>query len=178
VGIVAGEPFGVAGVEVCGRGGLTFYVVADVEIADCNQQMRTSVMMERYDSAGLEFEFGDADSVFDKEDLFGAAWEDIHAAVFAPFSDGFMHSFVGYDLDGDVAKVLVRKIADHVSETARSQIGLAVFEFDGYGRLVLNGVDYFRGAERDIDVIMAVPVHQGVGMRRHVDVEDSDVFVF
>ena len=34
VGIVAGEPFGVAGLEVAGHGAHTFYVTADVEVAD------------------------------------------------------------------------------------------------------------------------------------------------
>src|SRR5271170_5794225 len=78
VGVVAGEPFGVSGFEVAGHGTLwtilvvALYVAAEIEVADGYEQVRAGVVVHGDNAAGLEFEFGDADTVFDEEDLFGA----------------------------------------------------------------------------------------------------------
>ena len=84
VGVVAGEPFGFAGFEVAGHRAwaVPSDVAAKVEIGDGYQQVRAGVVVLGNYSAGLEFEFGDADAVFDEEDLFGAALEDVEGAVF------------------------------------------------------------------------------------------------
>ena len=136
------------------------------------------MMVQGNDAAGLEFEFGDADVVFDKENLFGAVGEDIETAVFVPVSGGVAERFVFEDFDGDVAEGLVREIAGDVGEGGGGEAGFTVLELDGDGRLVLDLVDDLGGAEGDLEVVVAVPVHEGVGVRRDLDVEDADGFVF
>src|SRR5580658_273227 len=143
VGIVAGEPFAIAGFEVAGHGALAFYVAADVEVAYGYQQVRAGVMVPGRDAAGLEFEFGDADAIFDEEDLFGPAGEGFEAAVFVPFRGRGAEGFVVYDFYGYVAEGLIGSIACYVSEGGRGEAGLAVLEFYGYWWLVFYGVDYF-----------------------------------
>ena len=134
-------------------------------------------MGHRNGCAGLEFEFGDADAIFDKENLFGAAREGFEAAVFIPMGAGLAEVVVVDDLDGYVAERLVGLIAGDVGKRSGGKDGLAVLEFDGYGRLILDGVDYLCGAEIDGDVIVAVPVHESVGVSRDFDVVDAEVFV-
>jgi len=130
----------------------------------------------------LEFEFGGADCVFYEEDLLGASGESFEGSVFVPvdFSagGGVAEGFVGYDFYGYVAEGLVGLVADYVGEGARGEGDLAVLEFDGYGRLVFYGVDYFGCAEVDGEVVVAVMVHQGFGVGGDFDVVDADVFVF
>src|SRR5258708_2725310 len=86
MGVVAGEPFRVAGFEVSGHrsgvGTLTFDVAADVEVGDGDKEVRAGVVVRGDDAAGLEFVFGGADAVLHKEDLFGALGKDFEAAVF------------------------------------------------------------------------------------------------
>src|SRR3979409_293215 len=77
VGVVAGEPLGVAGLEVSGHGALALDVAADVEVGYGYQQVGAGVVMHGDCGSGLEFEFGGADSVVYEEDLFGAAFEDV-----------------------------------------------------------------------------------------------------
>ncbi len=84
VGVAAGEPFCIAGLEVAGHGALTFDVAAEIEIGDGNEQTRAGVMVFGDRGAGLEFELGDADAVFDEEDFFSAALQDVEASVFVP----------------------------------------------------------------------------------------------
>ena len=137
--------------------------------------------MHRDYAAGLEFEFGDADGVFDEENLFGAVGEDGEAAVFIPFdiplSSGGAEGFVLEEFDGDVAEGLIADVARDVGEGGRGEASLAVLEFDGDGRLVLDGVDDVGGAEGDGEVVVAVPVHESVGVRWDFDIEDADGFV-
>ena len=54
-------------------------VAADFQSVDRYQQVGAGVVVLGDYCAGLEFEFCRADSVFDEEDLFGAAWEDLRA---------------------------------------------------------------------------------------------------
>ena len=120
MGVAAEEPFGVAGLEVSGHGGVAFYVAAEVfskiEVAHGYEEVRAGVMVHGNDSAGLEIEFGDADAVFDEENLFGAAAEDVEGAVFVPVRGGLAEGFVLEDLDGDVAEGLIAEIARDVGE--------------------------------------------------------------
>ncbi len=144
--------------------------------------MRAGVMVQRDDAARLEFEFGDADAVFDEENLFGAVLQDVEAAVFIPLdvrlSSGVAEGFVLEDFDGDVAEGVVGGVEGDVGEGGGGETGFAVLQFDGYGRLVFDGVDDFARAQGDVDVVVAVPVHQSFGVRVDFDVEDAHGFVF
>jgi hypothetical protein len=82
------------------------------------------------------------------------------------------------DLDGDVAEGLVAEIAGDVGEGGGGEAGFSVLKLDGDGRLVFDGVDDFGGAEGDVDVVVAVPVHESFGVGSDLDVEDTDGFVF
>jgi len=178
VGVVAGEPFGVAGLEVAGHWALAFDVAADVEIGNGHEQVWADVMVQGDDSAGLEFEFGDADAVFDEENLLRTAVEDVEGTIFVPISGGVAKRFVLDDFDGDIAKGLIGKIARDVGEGGGRETGFAVLELDGDGSLVFNGVDHFGVAESDVDVVVAMPVHQRVGVWWDLDIEDADGFIF
>jgi len=182
VGVAAGDPFGVAGFEVGGGwGGVEgrgLWVAAKVESADGYEQVGSGVMVEGDDASGLEFVLGDADCVFDEEDLPGAAGKNVEAAFFVPFGGGVTEGFVVQDFDGYVAEGLGGLIVDAVGERGGGKGGLAVLKFDGYGRLIFDRVEDLGGAEGDGDVVVAVPVHQGFRVRWDLDVEDSDGFVF
>jgi hypothetical protein len=184
VRVVAGEPFGVAGLEVAGHGALrTFFIVAmdiaaDVEVGDGDQEMRAGVVMHGHDGTGLEFEFGDADGVFDEEDLLGATLESDEGAVFIPIGMGVTERIVLEDFDGDVAEGLIGNVAGDVGEGGWGEAGFAILELEGNGRLVFHSVDDLGVSESDVDVIVTVPVHESFGARRNVDVEDSGGFVF
>ena len=182
VGIVAGEPFAVAGFEVAGHGAHAFYVAADFEIAYGYQQMRAFVVVHGDRRAGLEFEFSGADSVFYEEDLLGASGESFQGAVFIPFDiavgGGVAEGFVVYDFDRHVAEGLIGSVAGYVGEGGRREMSFAVLEFDGGGRFAFDLVDYIGCAQGYVDVVVAVPVHQGVGVGWDFYVVDADVFVF
>ena len=102
----------------------------------------------------------------------------MEAAVFIPVSGRVAERFVFEDFDGDVAERLIGGVGDEVGEGGRRETGFAVRELDGDRRLVFDGVDDLGVAEGDVDVVVAVPVHEGVGVRSDVDVEDADGFVF
>ena len=57
-------------------------------------------------------------------------------------------------------------------------MSFAVLEVEGGGRFAFDLVDYFGCAEGYVDVVVAVPVHESVGMGWDFDVVDADVFVF
>jgi hypothetical protein len=103
-------------------------------------------------------------------------------SVFVPMdvsvSGGVAEGLVVYDFYGYVAEGLAGLIAGYVGEGGGREAGFAVLELEGYGRLVLDLVDYFGCAEGYVDVVVAVPVHQGVGVGRDINVVDADVFVF
>jgi hypothetical protein len=56
-------------------------------------------------------------------------------------------------------------------------VDIAFGEREPDGVFAGNGVDDLGGADRDEDVVVAMPVHQSLGMRREVDVEDADLIV-
>ena len=71
-----------------------------------------------------------------------------------------------------------RRVARYVGEGGGGEAGFAVLEFDGYGRLAFYGVDHLGFAEGEVDVVVAVPVHQSFGVSGDFYVEDADGFVF
>jgi len=189
VEVHAGEPYRVARLQIKSK----FYwderlriaadiVVSHMDVAGRYQKPRALLVVHGDYCAGLEFEFGGADSVFNEEDLLGASRESFQGSVFVPMdfsvSGGVAEGFVGYDFYGYVAEGLVGLVADYVGEGGGGEGDLAVLEFDGYGRLVFYGVDYFGGAQVDGEIVVAVMVHQGVGVGWDFDVVDADVFVF
>src|SRR5580700_2307534 len=119
--------------------------------------------------AGLEFEFGDADGVFDEEDLLGASGEEYEGAVFIlvgaligvfmgifigifigvfisvlignPGRGGVAEGFVLKNFDGDVAEGLIAQVAGDVGEGGGREAGFGVLELEGCGRLVFEGVN-------------------------------------
>ena len=178
VGIVAGEPFAVAGFEVTGHGAHAFYVAANVQIRDGYQKVRAGVVVLGDCGAGLEFEFGGADSVFYEEDLLGASGESFEGSVFVPLGGRMAEVFVVYDFYRHVAEGLVGSVAGYVGEGGGREVRFAVLELDGGGRFVFDLVDYLGWAQSYVDVVVAVPVHESVGVGRDFDVVDADVFVF
>ena len=183
MGVVAGEPFGVAGFEVGGHGALgavgrvAFDVAADVEIGDGDQQVRAGVVVHGNDSAGLEFEFGSADAVFDEENFRGSAGC-VRGGVFIPFCGGVAEVGIVEDFDGDVAEGVVGDIADEMGEAGGGEAHIAVGEFGGGGRLAFYVVFDFGGTEVDGDVVVTVPMQQSLSIGVDLDVEDADGFVF
>ena len=80
-------------------------------------------------------------------------------------------------LDGDVAEGLVGKIARDVGEGRGREASLAIQELDGDRLLAQNLVDNFSRAQGDVDVVVAVPMHERIGVGRDFDVEDADELV-
>jgi len=182
VGEVAGDPFCFAGFHVgggvSGGEGLAFDGFFEGQVGNGDYENGSGVMVFGDYAAGLEFEFGGADGVFDEEDLFCAMVEDGEAAVFIPFCGGAAQGRVFENFDGDVAEGLGAEVAHGVGEGGGSEAGVAVGEFDGGGRLVLDRVGDFGVAEIDGEVVVAVPVHLSFGVGVDLDVEDADGFVF
>lgn len=152
------------------------------QVGDGDDENGAGVMVFGNDSAGLEFEFGGADGVFDEEDLFGTVVEDGEAAVFVfrwvPRRGCVAQGGVVEDFDGDVAEGLRAEVAHDVSEGGGGEAGVAVGELDGGGRLVFDRVGDFAVAEIDGEVVVAVPVHLTLGAGVDLDVEDAHGFVF
>jgi hypothetical protein len=107
----------------------------------------------------------------------GAAGEDFEATGCVPGEGGVAEFVVLEEFDGDVAEGIVGKIAGDVGVAGGEESGLAVLQFDGDGIFALDGVDDFGGAEGDVDVVVAVAVQEGVGVRRDIDGEDADLIV-
>jgi hypothetical protein len=187
VGILVGEPFRVSGLKVAwtrpvfGRAVSAWVVGEEVETGHGDQQQRMREGSPGDDSAGLKFEFGDADAIFYEEYLLGATIEDIETAVLVPLqvsvSSGVAKGFVFEDLDGYIAEWVIGDIARYVSEGGGGEAGFAVLELDGYGRLVFDGIDDFGVAQGYVDIVVTMPMHQSFGMRGDLNVEDSDRFV-
>jgi len=110
------------------HGALTNDIATNFEIADCDQEVWTRVMMLGERRSGLENDFRSADTVFDKENILGAAFEDVHAALFVPLGRRrFARFFVLHEFDGDIAEGLAGKIFGDVGEASREEIGVTIF---------------------------------------------------
>ena len=94
-----------------------------------------------------------------------------------PFGGGLAKFFVLQEFDGDVAEGMVARIAGDVGEGCGEKASVSVGEFDGDGSFTFDGIDDFGGSEGDVDVVVAVPVHERVGVRGDFDVEDADLIV-
>jgi len=152
-----------------------FELVRKREIGNGDQQV--GFRGHGRDAVVLEFDFGDADVVFDEEDVFGAALEDVEATFFVPFGGGGAKLGVLQEFDGDVAEGMVARIAGDVGERCGKEASVTVGEFDGDGIFAFDGVDDFGGSEGDVNVVVAVPVHESFRVRRDFDAEDADLIV-
>lgn len=178
----AWDPFDFAALHGDGGGRLAFDIAAEFVVGEGDNQIRAGVVVQGFDATGLEFELGDADAVFDKENFFGATVEDVEAAVVlwvggVPVRGRFVEFVVLAEFDGDVAEGL-RSIVDDVGEVAGSESGLSVLEFAGDRIFAFDGVDDLARAKHDVHVVVVVPVHERVGVRGDVHVEDADLGVF
>ena len=135
------------------------------------------MMVHGDNAAGLEFEFGSADAVFDEENLRGAAGC-VRGGILVPFCGGVAEVGIVENFDGDVAEGIIGNIADEVGEAGGGEAHIAVGEFGGGRRLAFYVVLDFGGAEVDGDVVVTVPVHQSLSIGVDLDVEDADGFVF
>ena len=179
VGVGAGEPLHVAGLEVSGHGALAFDVAADFEIRDRYYEMRAGVVVAGDGRAGLQVDLGDADAVLHEHDVLGASGEDVEAAVFVPCGGRrFVGGFVLHEFDGDVAEWCVGEVMRDVGEVAGSKSGFAILQFHFDWRLAFDFIREIGGAQRDIHVVMAVDVHQRGIVRRDLDLEDAHILVF
>jgi len=57
-------------------------------------------------------------------------------------------------------------------------MGFAVSQFHRGWRLAFDFIRKTRGAERDVNIVVAVDVHEGRVMRGYLYLEDAHVFVF
>lgn len=103
--------------------------------------------------------------------------EDVEAALFVPFCGRGSEFVVLQEFDVDDAEGLVAEIAGLVGEVAGEESGLSVLQFDGDGVFAQDFVGDFGIAERDVDVVVVVPVHQSLGVRRKFCGEDTDLGV-
>lgn len=57
-------------------------------------------------------------------------------------------------------------------------MSFAVVEVEGSGTFAFDLVDHIGCSQGYVDVVVAVPVHKSVRVRRDFDVVDADVFIF
>ncbi|PYX48438.1 MAG: hypothetical protein DMG79_11765 [Acidobacteria bacterium] len=79
--------------------------------------------------------------------------------------------------DDHAAKGLVGEISHEVRVGRRQEIGLAVDEFHVERSLAFDLIGDVRRSQHHVNIIVAMPVHHGVGVRRDLDVEDADLTV-
>jgi hypothetical protein len=65
-----------------------------------------------------------------------------------------------------------------VGEGGGGEASIAVHKSDGVGGLIFDGVADFGGTQVNGEVVMAMPVGEGLGVGGDFDVEDADGFVF
>jgi hypothetical protein len=179
VGVAAGEPLHVAGLENARHGALAYDIAAHLQVGYRDQQVRAGVVMAGHGGAGLQLGLGDADAVLNEDDVLRATGEDVEAAVFVPFRwRSFAGGFVLQEFDGYVAERSVGDIASDVGEVARDETGFAILQLERDWRLALDVVLDLRGAERDEDVVMVMGVHEGRVMGWDLYLKHAHIFVF
>src|SRR5215470_9058208 len=140
--------------------------------------MRAVMVMARNHATWLKIDLGDACAVFNEQDVLCAAVKDVQTALLVPFGRrrgaGF---FVLQKLDGDIAEWSVRKITGDVSEVGSEESSLAVLELQFGGGLAFDFVGDIGGADGDIEVVMAVAVHERRVAGTDFYLEDADEVV-
>jgi hypothetical protein len=179
VGVAAGEPLHVAGLENAWHGALAYDIAAHLQVGYRDQQVRAGMVMTGHCGAGLQLGFRDADAVLNENDVLRASGEDVEAAFFVPLCwRSFVGGFVLQKFDSHVAEGGVGPIAGDVGEVAGDKTGFAILQVKRDGRLALDVVLDLRGAERDEDVVMVMGVHEGRVMGWDLDLKHAHIFVF
>ena len=179
VGVAAGEPLHIAGLENAWHRALAYDIAPHLQVGYRDQQVRARMVMAGHGGAGLQLGLGDADAVLDKDDVLRASGEDVEAAFFVPFRwRSFAGGFILQELDGHVAEGRVGQIASDVGEVAGDKTGFAILQLERDWRLALDVVLDLRGAERDEDVIMVMGVHECRVVGWDLYLKHAYVFVF
>ena len=179
VGGAAFCPGYVSGFELNLRRALAFDVAAQIEIGHGYDQMRAGVMVFGDNSAGLQFEVGDAHAVFYEQDVAGAAVQDVQASFLIPWGRGRVAGFlVLQEFDDHVAGGPVGQIFAEVGEAAGNEAGFAVLQRELDWRLSGDVVFHLRYSQGHGDVVVAVTVRQGDAMGRDFQIEHADILVF
>jgi len=179
VGVAAGEPLHVAGLENAWHGALAYDIAAHLQVGYRDQQVRARMVMAGHSGARLQLGFGDAHAVLNEDDVLRASGEDVEAAFFVPLRRRRLAGgFVLQKFDSHVAERGVGQIAGDVGEVAGDKTGFTILQVKRDGRLALDVVLGLRGAERDEDVIVVMGVHESRVMGWDLHLEHADVFVF
>lgn len=182
--VAAGRPPGFSrrhGDEV-GPFSFSLDIAAHLVIVNGHHQVRTGVMMHGDDGSGLQFEFGDADAVFDEKNFFGAAIEDGEAAVFLgmgriPVGGGLAKFFVPRSSIVTLRKGWAERFRKMWAKVPGTKLTSASASARVAGSLPLTALTIWATPKHDIDIVMRVPVHQSLGMWGNVDIEDADLIV-
>ena len=84
VGGAAFNPDCFSGFDLNLRRAFAFDVAAQIQVGDGYDYVWSVVMVFGKDAAGIELQVGGADTVFDEENVQGAAVQDVEAAFFIP----------------------------------------------------------------------------------------------
>jgi len=179
VGVAAGEPLHVAGLENAWHGALAYDIAAHLQVGYRDQQVRAGMVMAGHSGAGLQLGFGDADAVLNENDVLRASGEDVEAAFFVPLGRRVLAGgFVLQKFESHVAERSVGQIAGDVGEVASDKARFAILQVKRDGRLALDVVLGLRGAERDVYVVMVMGVHESCVMGWNLYLEHADIFIF
>jgi hypothetical protein len=183
VGVAAGEPLHVAGLENAWHGALAYDIAAHLQVGYRNQQVRAGMVMAGHGGTGLQLGLGDADAVLDEDDVLRASGEDVEAAFFVPVHSPLCRrvlagGFVLQELDGHIAEGGVGQIASDVGEVAGDKTRFAILQLERDWRLALDVVLDLGGAERDVDVVVVMSVHEGRVMGLDLYLKHAHIFVF
>ena len=178
MGFAGFDPSDVAGFHLYVRRVFADDIVAEQEVGDGDDEMRVGMVVARHGAGDLELDFGNADAVFDKEDLLGATVEDGEAAVVVPLGGrSGVSFFVLEQFDGHVAERRGGEVAGEVSKAAVGGAGFAVLKLERDGGLADNFVGDFAGAETDENVVVAMAMDQGRGVSGDFNLKNADVLI-
>lgn len=177
VGVAAGQPFDVPGLELAGHRTLPVDVAADLEVAHGHQQVRTVVMVAGHRGSRLQLDRRDAGAVADEEHLDPPTRKLLVATLLRPGRRRLAKLVILHQLDGHIAERLAGEVPGHVREVAGRETGLAVRELQLDRRLAGDLVRDVGLSQRDEDIVVPMVVQQRGSVRRHLDLEDADLFV-
>jgi len=86
--------------------------------------------------------------------------------------------FILHQLNGHIAEGLVRQVPGDVGKVPWRKTCVAIREFHFDRRLSLNFLGDVSIPDRDVDIVVAMVVHERRGMGRDLDVECANVIVF
>ena len=81
------------------------------------------------------------------------------------------------EFDGDVAEGLVGKIFRDVGEAAGEEVGFSILQSDRDRGLARDVVLHMRSSQRDVDIVVAMAVHERGRVGRDLHLEHADVLI-